>query len=377
MKKNIENAHEKNILIVESSLGWHSRCLENLFQLFKNEYNLSFLVNYPSTNKNNRNNDSYGLSGKNIVKSRFFSQIFFVNLIVYGRQYDYIYVSTGPENNRWSEALNVLAFFVCSLLYGKKMILSLRSAYVYTADSPGLLSFIRNKSVRHIKRISFETKAIMAAFNSNKSIDSKGYLSGLCHNFYSDLLEKNNSFEPIDTNRIRIGLLGSVNPLRRDYALLLDVLEKLTLEERERIELIVLGGMLGEVSDKILKNIADYVRVETHTNSWLSQDQFDEKGATCGLFISNLTESMRYEDLKGSGTVGDAIYFGKRVIIPSYIDKNKEFNEVSIYYDNFSELLSIFKNINYYNSKKVSIDFINEYSTETIFYNMKKDLNLN
>ena len=313
-----------------------------------------------------------------MVKNKFSNNFFFANLIYYGRFYDYIYISTGPENNRWNEVFNVLTFYICALLYGDKIILSLRSAHMYTKEEVGFLSFIRNKSIKHIKRITFETKAIMRAFNKDKNIDSEGFLSGLCHNFYPDVLENSNNSDSrsVNSSLVRVGLLGSINPLRRDYTLLISVLKNLNYRERERIKIIALGGRIGEVSDSILRSIAKYVDIEVHNEDWLSQDEFDKKGMKCDIFISNLTKDMRYGDFKGSGTIGDAIYFGKRVIVPYYIDKDREFDEIAVYYDSFSELLTVFKNINEYIEIEVDRKFIDKYSTTNIFNNIKKDLKL-
>ena len=66
----------------------------------------------------------------------------------------------------------------------------------------------------------------------------------------------------------------------------------------------------------------------------------------------------------------------KRIILPSFVDKDKEFGEIAIYYENTKALLEIFKNAEELSKKPTDQKFFEKFTTDNVFRNLMRDLRL-
>ncbi len=62
-------------------------------------------------------------------------------------------------------------------------------------------------------------------------------------------------------------------------------------------------------------------------------------------FDCAINAKKRYGTFKGSGSLGDAVYLRKKIILPNFVDVDKEFKEIAIYYNCLEDLQRIFNNI--------------------------------
>lgn len=362
------------VLIVEASS--HTKGLEHIYHLLRNKCSLTFYFNNFLDQKYNLLSLFPSVSQTHVIKNRFHHGTFFIWILFYGGKYDYIYISTGPEGNHSSEILNIIFFYVCCLFYREKIILSVKNIRSYLRSTPGLFSFLRSKSIKYLRRFTFETETQRDCFSKNANTDEP--FLGISYNWYPDLLDSKFEYDsdryPRDS--VRVGLLGTINSERRDYNIIIDALKKMTVDERMSLTLVTLGGNIGESSQEVIDDLSDYVKVDCHKGMFLSAHEFDVRGTSCDLLISTLQKKGEYGKFKGSGSFGDAVYLRKKIILPTYVDENKEFNEISVYYKDLGELLAIFKNIKELSKEKVSLEFIEKFTTENVFTNLVKDLKL-
>jgi len=174
---------------------------------------------------------------------------------------------------------------------------------------------------------------------------------------------------------IRIGLLGVVNSNRRNYDDILRTLEKLSVDELNKIEFVTLGQCPGCYDNDVIKAFTRIVKVDCHDGILSAQD-FDKRGTSCDILISPLKPDKEYGAFKGSGSFGDAIYLRKKIILPEFTDREKEFKEIGIYYQNHSELLIIFKKIDKILQNDPDESFFETFTTKNVFNKLSRDLRL-
>ncbi len=361
---------QPRVLIVEAYS--HNKVLENLYWLLNKRCDLSFLVNqgasqsqnflFPSANK------------AKLIVTKVHAPTIFVWLLFYGRRFDYINISTGPEGSHFSQIVNILSFYFCCRFYREKIILTVKRINPYLKSSGGLFSYIRNKSIKYLKRFTFETQTMRRIFSRIAGVHHSPL--GVSYDRYSDLLSPVlRDVKEVDiSGRIRIGLLGILNPERRDYELIIRVLTQLSSKQRSKLLFVTLGGVLGGAHHKVVRSISRYAEVDW-IDGWVSAEDFDRRGASCHLLLSPLREG-KYGKFNGSGSFGDTIYLRKRIILPLSADKDREFDEVSIYYRNSDELLAIFKNLEELSMAKLNPGFFERFTTENVFKKLVKDLRL-
>ncbi len=349
----------KSMLVVEA-FG-HPKVLENQYFLFKEKFKISFLVP-PDKHK------SYKLLMPNVmrhckVKYSFHSTTIFFKLIFTGYQFDYIHISTGPEGKNYSNLWSHPLFYICCFLYGKKTLLTIKNSRKYL-DNSGMLYNLLHFSLPYLRLVMFETKTLMKHF---LEVYPKPLKALTIYDRYTDLLpsHQNNSRITKESSLVKIGLLGSLDDNRRDYDTLLSALNLLKTNLRDKLQMVILGACPGGESNDILKNIRKIVKTNFH-DGFLSAEEFDLKGFDCDLLIAPLLESMEYGTFKGSGAFGDAIYLQKNIIIPKHVDPDNEFYQIAFYYNDIKSLLKLLTECNEIRSRKLSADFINEFSKKVI-----------
>lgn len=357
----------KTLLIVEAA--GHPKVLENQYFLFKEKFNISFLVP-PDKHK------SYHLLMPNVldacaVKYSFHSTTIFLKLIFSGYQYDYIHISTGPEGKHYSTFWSHPLFYICCFLYGKKTLLTVKNSRSYL-NNRGIFLNLLYFSLPYLRLVMFETNTLKNYFTKvyRKPIEAIPIFDR-----YTDLLPDHKFKSNIarDSSVIKIGLLGSLDDSRRDYDTVFSALNLLSKNDRDKIQLVILGACIGGESNEILKKFIKIVKTEFH-DGYLSADEFDLKGLACDLLISPLLKSMEYGTFKGSGAFGDAIYLQKNIIIPQYVDPDNEFSEISYYYNDKDSLFELFTESWDLKNRDIPEGFINQFTTKVISSSILKML---
>jgi hypothetical protein len=313
--------------------------------------------------------------GKEII-NKFHSTTFFIGLLFLGRPFDYINISTGPECNSCWEVINVIFFYICCIVYGKKIILTIKSIRPYLKTTRGLFSYIRSRAVRHLVRFVFETETMGRIFKKDAEIITCHI--GSVYDRYTDLLDpKLLEKTPRQINgKTRIGLTGVIDTVRRDYGILIEVLKQLSIEECAKLKLVTLGACFNGRDNEIIRQLTKYVEVDV-VDGWISAEGFDNRGLSCDVLIAPLKEELEYGTYKGSGAFGDAVYLKKNIILPAHVDRENEFQEIALYYRNSKDLLIIFKQIKELSINDVSDSYYEQFSTRNVFKKLMIDLKMN
>ena len=208
----------------------HYKVIENTHKLIElNSVNseITLFVNKDKPGTNLRELLFKDASSANWIIHKFHSTTFFIHLLVIGRNYDIINISTGPEGSHYSNLLNALFFYVCSVVYKDKIVLTIKNTRPFLKSTRGIKSFFLNLAISKIKVFTFETNTLKKIFHKETSIP----LSSLCVSYdrYADLYNvtkaEKNKYEFQDI-KYKIGLLGSIDTCRRDYFEIINSLKK-------------------------------------------------------------------------------------------------------------------------------------------------------
>ena len=360
------------ILIAESADHW--KVLENTYKLLmKNSQKIkaTLFINEYASQKH-----LIPLLFKDAKKAnwkihKYHSSTYFIHLLLIGYRYDIINISTGPEDPHYSNFLNSIFFYLCSIVYKNKIVLTIKNTRPYLSSTAGIKSFFLHLSIHNIKVITFESETLKNVFHNETEIPK----ARLCASYdrYVDfnkqvfLEQKSGSGV---SGKYRIGLLGAVEESRREYRDIILALQDVSSAIRDRIEFVTLGNSNGGSSNPVLSELMKLVDVDT-TEGWISVDEFDTRGGSCHLLISPLKPVMEYGTYKGSGTFGDSIYLKKKVIIPTHVDPFREFEEIALFYNDIEALSKLFNNLYDLANAKINDDFYNKFSSKSVFDNVK------
>jgi len=365
------------VLIVEHSV--HFKVLANLYHLIKNNCKCE-LTFYANEGSNDAGIKSALFPEYKTVKweSNPLHRIFFyLWLIVIGWKYNIINISTGPEGSGWKIFPHVLFFYFVCKLYGKKIVLTIKNTRDYLSSSDDVLSFIRSKSISNVERFTFETNTLRDVFN--KETDYKINKIGVSYDRYTDLNMMSRSGAQ-RSNYIKkkyiIGMLGSIDKVRRNYSDIINALKLLPENKRNDFLFVTLGNTPGGYKNEIINEMKRWTNIDC-TDGWLTAEELESRGLSCDLLISPLTECFEYGVYKGSGSFGDALLLRKKIIIPSCVDPMHEFENISIYYDSDIVLSNIFNNIGDHIDKKIDDGFYDKFTTKYVYKKLFNDLELN
>jgi len=228
-----------------------------------------------------------------------------------------------------------------------------------------------NISLRFAKLVLFETDTLRNYF---VKAYGKPLRTAVIYDRYTDLLDPSLIKPRKATQPFRIGMLGSLDKARRDYQTVLDAFRELPQECLGSVEIVILGECIDGEDNEILKSFKQLVAVD-YPVRYLTSDEFDKKGSSCDLLLSPLLPSMEYGTFKGSGAIGDAIYLQKNILLPSFVDPDKEFSEISYYYSNKTDLAGILNSISQKPARAIGTDFIEKYNTDSISRNIINEIN--
>ena len=289
-------------------------------------------------------------------------------------KYELINISTGPEGDHFTDFLNVLFFYLLATLYGTKIILTVRNIAPYSKTATGIFSYIRNKAIQKIYRITFETHSMRQEF-IDRAVAPQARLGVIYFRFSDTSPDILNTRPPTVIKQcIKIGLLGAVDTQRRNYEILIDSLSGLPWRLREQIEIVVLGKCSGTEAKAIICRLRLYVRV-IQIDALLSEKALTFNGVSCDVLLAPLRTDKSYGTLKGTGAVADAIYLRRPLILPSAVDTKQEFKDFCYYYDTASDLIGLFQSIGE-SGITLKPDVYEKYMTGNVLDSLLKDLKL-
>lgn len=357
------------ILIAES--GSHYKIMEQLFHLLAEHCILEFYIINPNDQKKLSMFPS--MHKVRVMTERFRGFLFFTGLLFKGWRYKYINISTGPEGNHISDFLNVFSFFFCCLLFRKKIILTIRNISCYFPEPFCLYSFIRNFAIHLISKFTFESETMKNIFF--KKLNRNNADLAVSYDRYPDTILhiRGKKKVKILKNSIRIGLLGSVCEKRRNYDTVFHALKFASKKVRQKIKILVLGACQNGAKNSVIKKLKSVVNVNVK-KTLLCEKEFAFLGTDCDVLLAPLSNRSAYGTLKGSGSIGDAVYLKKRLILPEFVDPYKEFRAFCIYYNSALELSRILTNIVLKRNNKIEKKIFFKYNSHIVYKSLLKNL---
>ena len=373
MNAPLNNRQEKRLKVLIAEAGDHYKILEQIYHLLHDKCELTFYIIDP------RRYD-YRELFPSVVKTRVLTCNlrgfpFFAWLLFYGARYDVINVSTGPDGSHYSEIVRIVFFYLCCLLYGRKIVLTLRNTHPYLESTRGLFAFIRSRGIRHVRRFTFETHTMRRVFA--QSTARKDVLLGVSYDKYADATVPGDdrAGQPPRDGKVKIGLVGTVNEERRDYALICEALSLLSAEQRTRLMFVTLGQCNEGLDHPAMQRLSKLVEVDCR-QGLLSELEFVVRGRACDLLMAPLTSRKAYGTLHGSGAFGDAVYLQKWLILPRHADREGEFAPLCIYYSDARELAEVLCSLSYKLDEPIAPDFLDQFRKESVYAALVEDLRL-
>lgn len=129
-----------------------------------------------------------------------------------------------------------------------------------------------------------------------------------------------------------IGILGTIDEEKRDYDFLLDALRDLS--DNFSFCIIFLGNTKPKSANKVVIKYSKFVNVLTHPLGSWDEFSFYQTSKKCDFLISPLKLAKSYGSLNGTGTVADAIFTTRFLLLPRQIDFGESYKSFLIHYDN-------------------------------------------
>ena len=182
-------------------------------------------------------------------------------------------------------------------------------------------------------QVSFINNHILRANSKSKCFSFPGRLSDVYpRSIY--LNSKKNASKVLN-----IGLLGSVDSLKRDYLPLIDFL--LDTKSIERPKLTILGSTLPKGADQIINDLNELTTVIVPITKRLTESEFFKLGIDCDLLLAPLRTDRGYGANFGTGSMADAILLRKYILIPKEIETDCEMDLYVLRYQSAGDLQTI------------------------------------
>ncbi len=201
------------------------------------------------------------------------------------------------------------------------------------------------------------------------------------YKYYTTVTNKNSSTQ----NVISFVVPGAVDLERKPLDVVIAALRNLPNQYLKKIKIILLGRPLGETARKLcdewMKEFGDSLE---YFNGFVENEVFEKtvNDATYILCSFKLKHQDRYLDevygeTKGSGVFGQAISYGKPLIVNKGFKVPSEIESSTLYFEDASELCNIFKEA-VANEANRSILISNAYKNSSSFTieNIANSLNL-
>jgi hypothetical protein len=137
-----------------------------------------------------------------------------------------------------------------------------------------------------------------------------------------------------------IGVLGSVDKLRRDYRQLIQSILEIPIANRPKLAFL---GELKNNSVDIISPIKDSIYF--YSDTFVSEEIFFNIGNQCRILIAPLIKDKAYGAAYGSGSFADAIALNKSLLLPSHVPIPEEFRSFVKHYDSQNSLVNILNQI--------------------------------
>jgi len=388
--RQVKGLDASGIQVIE--FGGHEPQLEHLSYFFEGAKNLC--IHY----RHGRYGDSaeVNFSEHTLKHAKFYSVdkgffratvAFYIGILRSTSRQDLVFISTGPEEKRWPD---ILFFLVLVLFHGNRLVLNIRrpEAWVRSSTTSSVASCeltVRSFALRGLKRVTCEgigSKDFFRRFSGVENLlvshiptQFSDYVREKFHP-HVDLAKKSPALN--QTGRvIKIGLLGGLDSRRRDYFILAEALMLLSARMQQRITLVVLGRSLGQESDEIIRLLGENVAVEPAPSQFLTKEEFYSRGLACDILLSPLRTGDGYGSARGSGSYGDALALGKKLIIPKGVDPSGEYVNTSLTYLTASDLRDLFSSIlNNSHVAELQSEHLVDFSRNSVIARVRKELNL-
>ncbi len=283
---------------------------------------------------------------KNIISSNLRYFMYFHVLFI-GRKYDYIYLCSCPEYPDYPNNLKnfiiyiqqLLVFLLLIIFFRKKIISYVRGLHRIFPDIHKnfiikFFIFLRYKVFQLLNFFVCENKNLTEIF---KSKFKKKQIK--VTTVYTRYYDKSIHYKKNNNEKLIIGILGGIDPIRKDYEIFYNNL----LKFRDEITIRFLGRFYKNFSESAIDCFKDY-NIE-YKKKLLSEEDFLRMGKDCDILLSLNKEEKYYGNYKGTGSFGDAMYLQKSLIIPAFADPIYEFSDFCYYYKNKKDLELIFHKI--------------------------------
>lgn len=166
---------------------------------------------------------------------------------------------------------------------------------------------------------------------------------------------KENSEMAENRDSFRIVVVGTLDPVRRDYEFLQLVLQKWLVLVSKPVELILLGAGEGKNAEKIKADLhavaSDKLKIRTYPKL-VNQLEFDEQIQRADVLFSPLklntsfhVSPERYGQTKVSGGVNDGIAAGKKIILPAAYGMESDLKDFLLPYTNVDDCVEILQQL--------------------------------
>jgi hypothetical protein len=324
------NKNKKKLLLVCDS---HTHVILNVYKILSKKF-------YVTMYCPNKYKETYRKNFRKKIKFYNYVTLEYLYLIFKSFLFDYIFLNTGPEYGNKKNGLFILfCYWFFLFFHGQKTTMGIRDASKYFIGAgnninDSLQNYIRNKSIMKVKVLFFETKTIMNSFKEKfKNFNIKCLVNYPLH------LKQSTSFKPKKKNNfdiLRVGVLGTLSVVRRNYNILINSINLLPKAKREKINLIFIGTVDDGYKNETIIKLSKFVKIYCR-KGYLSQYTFENLASSCHLLISPQRKGCGGK-VKGTGSTFDAILANKRLIIPEYADPEKEFFNFCYYYKNKYQL---------------------------------------
>ena len=367
----------RSILIIE--FGTHYKILEQLAFLFKEKFNLSFLI-YADKKLDYR--DQF-ISHKDfkIRLCDFGGLTIFPRALFLGKKHEIILVCTPPEETHWLNIPSVFFYVIFVAIFRRKVIIAIRNTNSFIQCNKGflprVLNLVRGASLKFQSRLVFETETMRRVFRSYGNSD-RCHL-GVIYDKYSDYQSPQIISKRVESNdnpTLVLGLTGGIDPERRDYLLVEKSLLLLNKEVLNDIKVITLGGVVGDHAERIITSLKNIVHVD-YKKGFLSEHELITRGKQCSILLSPLSIKKPYGTLTGTGSIGDAIFFKRKIVLPSFADPHQEFKDFASYYTDEVSLAQIIKSNFVNGEKRINERVFDKYSAAKVRHSLSRDLALN
>ena len=284
---------------------------------------------------------------KNNVITSSLRYFMYIRVILIGKKYDYIYLCSSPEypdypNNFKNFIIYIqqlLIFLLLIVFYKKKIICYVRGLHrifpeIHKNFLIQLFVNLRYQIFRYINYFACENENLTNLFK--KKFKKKNLKVSTIYTRYFD---KKLIFKKKYNQILVIGILGGIDPLRKNYDLLYESL----FNFKTKIKLVFLGKFDKKLSNVVINNLNNFNVV--FKKKTLNENDFLNLGKKCDILISLNRKEKLYGSYKGTGSFGDAMYLTKPLIAPSFADPIKEFRDFTFYYKDSKELNFLIRKI--------------------------------